>query len=83
MFEVWANARIGPWISLCRSAKCCGFNAKRPLHSGLSLPSNCFLATQAATASTAADSSTGIDFDVGVPAPSAIDSSGTSGFVSG
>jgi hypothetical protein len=39
---------------------------------------------QAATASSAdAFNNTGIDFEVGVPAPSATDDSGTSGFVSG
>ncbi len=40
---------------------------------------------QAATASTTADAvnNTGIDFEVGVPAPSATEDSGTSGFVSG
>lgn len=40
---------------------------------------------QAATASTTADAvnNTGIDFEVGVPAPSATEESGTNGFVSG
>jgi hypothetical protein len=41
-------------------------------------------ASAASTVSTAdAVNSTGIDFEVGVPAPSATEESGTNGFVSG